>query len=223
MRYFKLSFIFSILSIALILSSCMNVSQLNVPSNPVPYNGETGVSLNPTFNFTDVGPAGDKILYDVYFGTSPTSLSKLENQISTTSFFLSFTLKAGTTYYWQIVAHDETTGLIVTGPIWSFTTKSVQPPNTPSNPNPYNGQTGVSLSPTLSWSGGGTSGDVIEYTIFFGTSPMPSSILTDGIQNTYYTVTNLNPNTTYYWQIDAYDYTTGLYVIGPVWSFTTGN
>ncbi|HEU24071.1 MAG TPA: hypothetical protein ENO32_03040 [Mesoaciditoga lauensis] len=93
---------------------------------------------------------------------------------------------------------------------------------TPSNPSPYNGQTGVPLNPTLSWSGGGPAGDSMEYTIFFGTTPTPNSILVGNITSTSYQVSNLSPNTTYYWQIDAYDYTTGLEKTGPVWSFTTG-
>ncbi|MGC9140643.1 recombinase family protein [Athalassotoga sp.] len=39
---------------------------LGTPSNPSPYNGQVGVSLNPTFSFTCSYPPGDKIIYYVY-------------------------------------------------------------------------------------------------------------------------------------------------------------
>ncbi|MGC8819408.1 MAG: hypothetical protein ACP5QV_08445 [Athalassotoga sp.] len=211
----------SFFTVSLILSGCMSPKYLGTPSNPSPYNGQTGVSLNPIFSFSCTYPPGDKIDYYVYIGTSPTNM-KPTNSITSTSFYLSFTLNANTTYYWQVIAHDETTNTIVSGPIWSFTTEAVSAPNVPSNPSPYNGQTGVPLNPTLSWSGGGPAGDSMEYTIFFGTTPTPNSILVGNITSTSYQVSNLSPNTTYYWQIDAYDYTTGLEKTGPVWSFTTG-
>ncbi len=212
----------SILVVSLILSGCISTNYLGIPSNPSPYNGQVGVSLNPIFSFACSYPPGDKIIYYVYIGTSPTNMTPT-NSITGTSFYLSFSLKADTTYYWQIVAHDETINTTVPGPIWSFTTETISAPNVPSNPSPYNGQVGVSLNTMLSWSGGGPVGDSIEYTIFFGTSPTPNSILAGNLIQTFYQISNLNPNTTYYWQIDVYDYTTGLSKIGPVWSFTTGN
>jgi hypothetical protein len=120
-KFMPLFLAISILTIILILSGCMSPQYLGTPANPSPYNGQTGVSVDPIFSFTCTYPLGDKVIYIVYIGTSPTSMTPT-NDITSTSFYLLIPLNANTTYYWQVVAHDETTNTIIPGPIWSFTT-----------------------------------------------------------------------------------------------------
>jgi len=96
-----------------------------------------------------------------------------------------------------------------------------QMPNTPSDPNPPNGSTIESLSPTLSWSCSDPDNDELKYNIYFGTNDNPPLIIKDSITNTF-KPGELSENTTYYWKIVAKD---GKFrkTEGPIWSFTTGS
>jgi len=93
-----------------------------------------------------------------------------------------------------------------------------QPPNTPSNPSPSNGATGVSINADLSWTGGDPDGDTVVYDVYFGTSsPPPYKITTT--QETY-DPGQMEHNTKYYWKIKAID-EHGAETNGPEWSFHT--
>ena len=80
------------------------------------------------------------------------------------------------------------------------------PPNVPGNPNPYNGQTNVSRTPTLSWTGGDPDGTV-EYAVRFDTNPNPGFLAGFGqVTGTSYQIPyTLGSATTYYWGIKARD------------------
>ncbi len=90
----------------------------------------------------------------------------------------------------------------------------VGPPTKATNPSPSNGATGVSLTPTLSWTAGS---GATSHKVYFGTSNPPA-------YQTQQTATTYSPGTlanftTYYWRIDevnTYGTTTG-----DLWSFTT--
>ena len=84
----------------------------------------------------------------------------------------------------------------------------------PSNPSPASGATGVSVSPTLGWSG--TTG-ATSYDVYFGTSPTPS--LVGNTTSTSYVAGALSPGITYYWMVIAKS-SAGINS-SPVWSFTT--
>lgn len=88
-------------------------------------------------------------------------------------------------------------------------------PSCATNPNPSSGATGVSTTPTLSWSS--VSG-AISYDVYFGTSSNPS--LATNVSNTQYSPGNLKSNTTYYWKIIPKN-TCGSASGCPVWNFTS--
>ncbi len=186
------------------------------PSNPVPNNGATDVSIYTDLSWSGGDPENDNVTYDVYFGTTSPPQKVNSNQSSNS--YDPGTLEFDTTYYWQIVAWDEY-GLSTSGPIWNFTTRDNNPPNTPRNPNPSNGETEVSIYTSLSWTGGDPDGDNVFYDIYFGTSSSPPKVVSNQSATTY------NPGTLelgikYYWQIvswDEYGYST----TGPLWNFTT--
>jgi hypothetical protein len=92
----------------------------SAPANPYPANGVTGASDRPQLTWTCSDPDGDPLTYDVYLGTSPTTLSRLFSNLPGT-WYLTAKLLANTTYWWQIVAKDAFGG-VTTGPAWSFTT-----------------------------------------------------------------------------------------------------
>ena len=92
---------------------------------------------------------------------------------------------------------------------------AAQPPSAPGSPSPANGATGVSTTPSLTWS----AAVATTYDVLFGTSPTPPQVTTNQSAASYSPPSALSNSTTYYWQIIARNSagTTN----GPVWSFTT--
>jgi len=96
-----------------------------------------------------------------------------------------------------------------------------QPPYEPSNPDPYDGETGVDVDHDLSWTGGDPDpGDTVTYDIYFGTTSPPPQIVT-GLSMTSYNHGVMDLNTHYFWKIVAWD-NHGASTAGPEWDFTTG-
>jgi PKD repeat protein len=111
----------------------------NVPTNPVPTNGETDVSIIVTLSWIGGDPDNDTVTYDVYFGTTSPP-SKVLNNLSISSYEFG-PLLYGMTYYWKVVAWD-IHGLYTTGPIWHFTTRQNTQPNAPVINGPTSGNVG---------------------------------------------------------------------------------
>jgi len=93
------------------------------------------------------------------------------------------------------------------------------PPHPPSNPDPSDGATNVSVDATLQWDGGDPDDDTVTYDVYLGTSLDPPLVAT-GVPDTIYDPEELQDNTTYHWRIvarDQYGYETN----GSLWTFTT--
>jgi len=190
----------------------------NVPSSPNPTNHQTNVPTNTNLSWTGGDPdPGDIVTYDVYFGTVSSPPKVVSNQ-SGTSYDPPGLLNYNTLYYWRIVAWDNH-GASATGPIWDFTTCVNGAPYTPSNPNPGNGTTGISVNADLSWTGGDPNGDPVTYDIYFGTTNPPPLVNLSN-PDTSYDPGIMQSLTTYYWKIIAWD-DHGASTLGPVWHFTT--
>src|SRR5205085_2058395 len=150
----------------------------------------TGVSTNPTLTWTSSGATS----YDVSFGTTnpPPSVAAGQSAASYTP----PALTNSTTYFWQIVAHNSSGA--PTAPFVSFTTTAAAPP--PPCPPPRSSDlamaTGVSTTPTLTW----TSTGATSYDVSFGTTNPPPSATT-GQSAASYTPSALTNSTTYFWQI----------------------
>lgn len=92
-------------------------------------------------------------------------------------------------------------------------------PVTPTNPNPVDAATAVSILKALSWTPNPAAS---TQAVYFGTMNPPTTLVASG-NGTLNNVTNdqlsgpLNPSTTYYWSVRGNGQATGL-----VWSFTTG-
>jgi hypothetical protein len=97
--------------------------QPGAPSNFFPANGAKNVSLATTLSWTE---AANTDSCDVYFGTS--SKPPLAANV-TGAAYNPGTLRAKTTYYWQVVAkHDMCDSLnptVAKGPVYSFTTENL--------------------------------------------------------------------------------------------------
>ena len=89
-------------------------------TSPSPANGATGRSVSISLSWQDGGGATS---YDVYWGTSPASLSKVSTQTSPS---YSPSMNYSTTYYWRIDSKNSTG--TTTGDVWSFTTASAPSP-----------------------------------------------------------------------------------------------
>jgi len=94
-----------------------------------------------------------------------------------------------------------------------------QPPYEPSNPYPPDGAINVSDS-GISWTGGDPDpDDIVTYDVYFGKSSPPPLVVVN-LSITAYELGVIDFNTTYYWQIVAWD-NWGASTAGPIWSFTT--
>jgi hypothetical protein len=89
------------------------------------------------------------------------------------------------------------------------------PPAPASNPNPASGATGVSASPSLSWTSGS---GAFSRDVYFGTANPPAFQGNQAAKT--YNPGTLSAYTTYYWRIDEKN-SVGT-TTGTVWSFTTG-
>jgi len=182
-----------------------------------PSNGATNVGLAPTLSW--------------YASTGATSYTL---QVSTNSSFTSYVYNQGVTstsqpisglnnltpYFWHVSATNSY-GASAWSTTWSFTTVSVanSPPIVPSNPNPVNGATGISVSPTLSWSCSDPEGDPLTYDVYFGTSSNPPLVASNRTTGSYSPGT-LSNGMTYFWKIIAKDNHSNS-TTGPLWTFTT--
>ena len=91
---------------------------------------------------------------------------------------------------------------------------SLNPPAAPTNPSPQNASTGVSLTPTLTWT---ADGKATAYDVYFGTSASPSMAGTTATTN--FSPGTLSGNTTYYWRVVAKNSAGS--AASATWSFTT--
>jgi hypothetical protein len=194
----------------------------NAPSNPDPSDGATGVDVNADLSWTCSDPDGDPLTYDVYFEADDSTPDVIvsSNQSGTT-YDPPGNLEFNTQYYWQIIAWDDY-GASNNSLIWSFTTLENNPPNTPSNPSPPDGETDVDVNADLSWTCSDPDGDDLVYDVYFGTSSNPPLVSNHQSQTFYNPPGAMQYNTHYYWKIvawDPYDEST----TGPIWDFTTSS
>jgi Domain of unknown function (DUF4091) len=180
----------------------------SAPANPAPTTGSTNVSTTPPLSWS---ASTNATSYDVYLGTS-SSPSLVTNTTGTT--YQSAALANSTTYYWKVTAKNSSGS--TSSSVWSFTTNppALLPPSAPGNPSPAAGSTGVSTSPTLSWS---TSTNAASYDVYFGSSASPS--LVASVSGTSYKPASLNAGSTYYWKIVAKNASGS--TSSSIWSFTT--
>jgi len=87
--------------------------------NPTPGNGAITSSTYALLDWSDTQGATK---YDLYFGTNvDTPLYKIAENITQSSYTITSSLTPGTTYYWQVIAKDNSENVIATGPVWMFT------------------------------------------------------------------------------------------------------
>jgi formylglycine-generating enzyme required for sulfatase activity len=193
-----------------------------IPSAPTPKNGATNQSLTVDLSWIGGHPDGDPVTYDVYFEAGDPNPDVLVSDDQSGTTYDPGTLSYDTIYYWQIIAQDQN-GFTADGPVWIFTTMPTpnQPPNTPFSPKPVDGAINQRFIINLSWKGGDPDGDDVTYDVYFEAGDStPDVLVSDDQTGTTYDPGILDPNTHYYWQVNAKD-EHGSTANGPVWDFTT--
>ncbi len=188
----------------------------NPPYNPSPANGTTNQPLGEYLSWSCTDPEGDPLTYDIYFGTE--AIPPIVSTGQTNTNYFPGTLLYGTTYFWNIVAHDNH-GNTTIGPVWSFTTIENQPPIQPYSPYPEDGSENQPIEMEFTWSCGDPNGDPLTFDVYFGTEATPPLVSTGQVSEIYNPGTMEN-FTQYFWKIVAHDYYENT-TEGPVWSFTT--
>ena len=190
----------------------------NVPTNPTPNDGATGINYSPTLSVDVSDDDGDDLTVSFY-DASDDSLIDTEIVLGGTG-TASVTwsgLSSDTSYSWYVKADD---GLNITqSATWSFTTNYV--PNVPTNPTPNDGATGISDDPTLSVDVSDDDGDVLTISFYDASddSLIDTEIVLGGSGTASVTWTGLSSLTEYSWYAISDD---GLSETqSATWSFTT--
>jgi hypothetical protein len=147
----------------------------NIPSNPDPADGQTGVNIESNISWTGGDPNdGDTVTYDVYFGVTNPPTLKSSNQTKPIYDPVDPLIEYKK-YYWYIISWDAQ-GEQAIGPLWYFETGTQEPPTAPDINGPDMGSknieyefTFVSIDPNndkvryfINWGDGNT-----EWTDFY--------------------------------------------------------
>ena len=117
---------------------------------PSPADGAVKVPTAAQLSWTDTSSFANGAKYDVLCDTAFPPKNRVAADLTTCAYGLS-ALQPGKVYYWQVIAKN---GYCRCSAIWRFTTIP-PPPLAASHPQPADGATGVSLTPTLAWQGSG--------------------------------------------------------------------
>ena len=179
---------------------CDNPNDVGSPTGPVPVNNATGVPINGIFSFSVGDNTPDYASFRVYTGLSE---NLTDFTVTNSSFNQYSNLLEGTTYYWKIeVINPATDQILATSNTWSFTTIGT------SNTIPSLSTNSITnITETSASSGGNVTNDggsnVTARGICWSTNPNPDindNTTNNGTGTGTFTssLTNLNPNTTYY-------------------------
>lgn len=91
------------------------------PDQPYPEDNALDVSVITELDWHCADPEGDSIYFDVYFGSGSVPVL-VSSQQAQSEYSPDTALEHNTTYYWQIIAHDNL-GDSAVGPLWNFTTE----------------------------------------------------------------------------------------------------
>ena len=180
-------------------------------------NGAMGVSTSPTLSWDKTSGAST---YRLEVNTKSDFTGTVvfnNNTIADTMQSLSG-LAYNTTYYWRVTAGSNALAKTSTSSVYSFTTKLA----TTTLSSPANNSSGMSLTPTLSWSAV-TGAD--KYRLEVNTSSnFAGTVIYDqnNLTSTSKTIGGLSDNIKYYWRVTALNSAGNTSDASSVFSFTTG-
>jgi hypothetical protein len=188
------------------------------PTNLAPPDGSTDQPSTLQFRWTASAQVTSYHLQIASDSNFTTGFALNDSTIADTSVTVPG-LASGTTFFWRAAARNDI-GSSAFSTRWRFTTQ-LQPPPAPTPASPANGQTGVPVSPTLSWSVGGGGGG-LTFRLQVATDPsFVTQVLDDSAVTTLTRLVGpLQNNTQYYWKITAKNLA-GWGPASTAWTFTT--
>jgi hypothetical protein len=186
-------------------------------SDPDPADGKKDAPL-PLLRWTAGVTAA---FHDVYLGTSPSlGPADYRGQLPafSTMYFHTPGLTRGTTYYWRVDEIEADLKTVHTGDVWTFTVQDL----IAYLPDPADGTTNASASPTLTWQPGQSAA---KHQLYFSNdraAVVQGAPAADrgALAETTFAPGALDSVATYYWRVDEI-VADGSVRPGPVWSFTT--
>ena len=162
-----------------------------------PANGATGVAVSSTaLSWAAVSGADS---YDIYLDTNTNPTTLIGNSAGS-SYTLTTALASNTTYYWKVVPKNNV-GSATGCSVFSFTTKTANPPGCVGNLTPANGSNVSIGTVPLSWTAPTTGGTATSYDVYWGTSATTLTKLGNTV-NTAVNITNVTAGS-YYFQVVA--------------------
>ena len=188
------------------------------PTNVAPPDGSTNQPSSIQFRWTASPQATAYHLQIASDSNFTTGFAFNDSTIADTSVTVPG-LASGTAFFWRVAARND----IGSSPFsarWRFTTQ-LQPPPAPTLSSPANGQTGVPVNPTLSWSVGGGGGG-LTFRLQVATDPsFANQVVNDStVTNLSRQVGPLQNSTQYYWRVTAKNLA-GWGPTSSAWNFTT--
>ena len=202
----------------LILATLVDIAKMPMNMPPVPEAGSNQQTFVNTEIYLDGSNSsdadGDLLSYTWSVTYKPVNSNAiLMNAESMNPLFMADTPG---TYKIQLTVND---GKIQSFPDGVEVTITNRAPYRPSNPNPKDGERGLPINITLTWTGGDPDiGDTVTYDVWFG-NELPLQKVASNI-STGFNTSLLTENITYYWKVVAWD----KYRISTenlVWDFTT--
>lgn len=188
--------------------------------NPTPADNATNVPLNGNLSFEKGVNTPENAKFSVFVATS-SDFQNADNKIGTDTSYSYANIASNTTYYWKVETISDTGNVLATSPIWSFTTVTSSTNTEPVfNPTPTDMSTNIALDGSLSFSAGANTPTDATYRLYFDTNTSPITQYNLGNQTTY-SYSNLQENTTYYWKVETIRNTGDVIATSPVYSFTT--
>jgi endoglucanase len=156
----------------------------------------SGLSANAVsssqVNLAWLAGAAGSFTYNVYSGSSASSISNLVASGVKSTTYSATGLSAGTTYYFAVTA-SATTGTSAASSPASATTQAAPAPSAPSS---LTATAASSSQINLGWTASPTAG--VTYSIYSG-----SNLIANGVSGTSYSVTGLSANTSYSFTVTA--------------------
>ena len=176
---------------------------LAAPATPVlttPANAATGIAIAPTLTWGTVAGA---VTYRIQLSTISTFATTVVDDSTLTVGTKAITgLANSTVYFWRANAKNAG-GTSAWAAAYSFTTVIAAPATAPTLSTPANAATGISITPTLTWStvaGAATYHIQLSTVSTFATTVVDDSTLTVGTKTISPALT---VNVTYYWRVNA--------------------
>ena len=196
----------------------ITVTQLSAPaqfSQLSPANSSAGQEISGTLTWQASSGA---VQYDVYLATDTAFSTPVSANQAGISYSYSG-LTYGASYFWKVVAKNDSGQVTASGAPWSFVTHG-PPPGGFMMVSPPNSATSLLLSGMLNWN---SSPNAASYDVYLDQVNPPSVRADSNLADTSAAYDGLLPGTTYYWKVVAKNPNGSVAASNAVSSFTTAN